>query len=61
MVRFFDQRTCYTVHGPDALAVAQQYYRTTAVVKYYGSQQNGLPGETPKIPPSPTPSACAKQ
>ena len=44
LVRFFDQKGFYTVHGESALFVAQQYYRTTAVIKYFGSADTGLPG-----------------
>lgn len=45
LVRFFDQKTFYTVHGDSALFIARQYYRTTAVIKYFGSVDTGLPGE----------------
>ena len=34
----------YSVHGEDALFVARQFYKTTAVVKYLGKQDSGLPG-----------------
>ncbi len=44
LVRFFDQKTFYTVHGESALFIARQYYRTTAVIKYFGSVDTGLPG-----------------
>ena len=44
LVRFFDQKTFYTVHGDSALFIARQYYRTTAVIKYFGSVDTGLPG-----------------
>lgn len=35
-MRFFDNKTCYSVHGESALFVAREYYKTTAVVKYIG-------------------------
>ena len=44
LVRFFDQKGFYTVHGESALFIARQYYRTTAVIKYFGSVDTGLPG-----------------
>ena len=34
----------YSVHGEDALFVARQFYKTTAVVKYLGKEDSGLPG-----------------
>lgn len=36
----------YSVHGEDALFIARQFYKTTAVVKYLGKQDTGLPGES---------------
>ncbi len=36
VVRFFDNKSCYSVHGESALLVAREYYKTTAVVKYIG-------------------------
>lgn len=45
LVRFFDQKAgVYSVHGASALFIARQYYKTTAVIKYYGSPETGLPG-----------------
>ena len=35
----------YSVHGEDALFIARQFYKTTAVVKYLGKQDHGLPGK----------------
>ena len=32
------------MHGEDALFIAKTFYKTLAVVKYIGGQQNGLPG-----------------
>jgi hypothetical protein len=37
-VRFFDRKGYYTVHGDDALYVARTFYKTTAVVRYYGAE-----------------------
>ena len=34
----------YSVHGEDAVFIARQFYKTTAVVKYLGQQDSGLPG-----------------
>lgn len=36
----------YSVHGEDALFIARQFYKTTAVVKYLGKQDHGLPGKS---------------
>ncbi len=44
LVRFFDQKSLYSVHGACALFIARQYYKTTAVIKYYGDPPTGLPG-----------------
>ena len=38
------------MHGESALFIARQYYRTTAVIKYFGSVDTGLPGAM--LPPS---------
>ncbi|KAF8073199.1 MUS1 [Scenedesmus sp. PABB004] len=44
VVRFFDRKGFYSVHGDAALAVAREHYRTTAVVKYLGGP---APSATP--------------
>lgn len=50
LVRFFDQKAgVYSVHGASALFIARQYYKTTAVIKYYGSAETGLPGARYKV------------
>jgi hypothetical protein len=50
LIRFFDNKTCYTVHGENAVFVAREYYKTTAVVKYIcGPPATGLPSE-PVLP-----------
>ncbi|KAL6763329.1 DNA mismatch repair protein [Haematococcus lacustris] len=36
LIRFFDRKGFYSVHGEDALFVARQFYKTTAVVKHLG-------------------------
>ena len=46
IVRIFDRKTCYSVHGEPAFMVARYLYRTTAQVTYIGGQANGLPGIT---------------
>ncbi|KAK9813003.1 hypothetical protein WJX72_007194 [[Myrmecia] bisecta] len=46
IVRFFDRKGFYSVHGENALFIARQFYKTTAVVKYIGDPSNGLPGVT---------------
>nr|WCZ58541.1 DNA mismatch repair protein Msh2 [Andalucia godoyi] len=40
LVRFFDRKTFYSCHGENALFVANEYFHTTAVVKYLGSASN---------------------
>lgn len=45
LIRFFDHKTFFTVHGESAVLIAQQYYKTSVVVKHYGSSPNSaLPG-----------------
>jgi len=45
-IRIFDRKDFYTVHGQDALFIADDYFRTRAVVRYLGSAAHadgGLP------------------
>jgi MutS domain I len=44
VVRFFDHKTFLTVHGDDAILIAQQYYRTADVIKHYTAGAAQLPG-----------------
>eukprot|EP00798_Chlamydomonas_sp_ICE-L_P022048 gene22048-29112_t len=46
LVRFFDRKGYYSVHGDNAFFVARQFYKTTAVVKYHGNPKDQLPGVT---------------
>jgi DNA mismatch repair protein MSH2 len=46
VVRFFDRREFYSVHGPAALALARRFYKTTSVVKHLGAGEGALPGVT---------------
>eukprot|EP00882_Tetradesmus_deserticola_P012124 GHRQ01012846.1.p1 GENE.GHRQ01012846.1~~GHRQ01012846.1.p1 ORF type:complete len:141 (+),score=47.75 GHRQ01012846.1:266-688(+) len=48
VVRFFDRKGFYSVHGDSALFIACDFYRTLAVVKYLGGP-----------PPASTPSGKA--
>ncbi|XP_014279145.1 DNA mismatch repair protein Msh2 [Halyomorpha halys] len=41
-IRFFNRTEFYTVHGPDALFVAKQVFRTTSFVKEIGSGNDTL-------------------
>lgn len=46
LIRFFDNKTCYSVHGETAIFIAREFYKTTAVVKYLcGPPATGLPSE----------------
>ncbi|KAH7624522.1 hypothetical protein Ndes2526B_g00726 [Nannochloris sp. 'desiccata'] len=45
-VRFFDRKTCFSVHGEPAFMVARHLYRSTAQVSYIGPRETGLPGIT---------------
>lgn len=44
VVRFFDRKGFYTVHGENAVTIARQFYKTTAVVKQLGQGDNVLAG-----------------
>lgn len=44
VVRFFDRKGFYSVHGESALFIARDFYRTLAVVKYLGGPP---PASTP--------------
>ncbi len=59
LIRFFDHKSFVTVHGDAALFIAQQYYKTAAVVKQYGSSpETTLPGLAaifPKLPSTAVP------
>eukprot|EP00803_Ostreobium_quekettii_P007490 evm.model.scf_227.6 EVM.evm.TU.scf_227.6 scf_227:67170-78839(-) len=47
VIRIFDRsKGIYSVHGENAIFVARQFYKTTAVVKDLGSGQNSLPAVT---------------
>ena len=51
LIRFFDHKSFFTVHGDAATSVAQQYYKTSAVVKQYGSSpETALPGAAGAYP-----------
>ncbi|XP_060592306.1 DNA mismatch repair protein Msh2-like, partial [Ruditapes philippinarum] len=41
-LRFFDRTEYYTVHGQDAVFVAKEVFKTSAVVKYLGSGEKKL-------------------
>ncbi|TCD65445.1 MutS-like protein [Steccherinum ochraceum] len=46
-IRLFDRGEYFSVHGPDALYVAQHVYCTNTVIKYLGpGGRNGLPSVT---------------
>lgn len=42
VLRFFDRKGHYTVHGEDAYFVAREYYKTNAVVKMQGEGMDAL-------------------
>lgn len=43
------------MHGDNAMFIARQFYKTTAVVRMLGKQDGGLPGMPSLLPPL---SAC---
>lgn len=45
MIRFFDHKSFLTVHGDAAVYIAQNYYKTAAVVKHYKAANTELPGK----------------
>lgn len=45
LVRIFDRKSCLSVHGEVAYALAKHLYRSTAQVSRSGVADNGLPGE----------------
>jgi DNA mismatch repair protein MSH2 len=59
VIRFFDRKGFYSVHGEAALFIARDFYRTLAVVKYLGgpppasSNANITPGSSSKQPATP--------
>lgn len=48
-VRIFERNDFYTVHGSDALHVAETVYKTTSVIRQLGSSRNSLPSCTLSI------------
>ena len=46
MVRFFDRKTCMSVHGEHAFMISKFLYKSTAQVTYMGQKDSGLPGIT---------------
>ena len=48
MLRIFNRKDFYSVHGDDATFVARAFYKTTTVVKY-------LVTASPPCPASPSP------
>ncbi|KAF9508136.1 hypothetical protein BS47DRAFT_1398014 [Hydnum rufescens UP504] len=41
-IRLFDRQDYYTVHGQDAIYVANQIFRTHSVIKHWGKKNNSL-------------------
>ena len=46
VLRIFNRKDFYSVHGDDATFVARAFYKTTTVVKYLGHGESALPGVT---------------
>jgi DNA mismatch repair protein MSH2 len=46
VLRIFNRKEFYSVHGDDATFVARAFYKTTTVVRYLGHGESALPGVT---------------
>lgn len=57
LVRFFDRRTFYSVHGDAAHLVAGDYFKTSTVIKYLGGSGGG--GNAPHASPATAAAAAA--
>lgn len=44
LIRFFDRKELYYVHGDDALFVAKEFFNSLAGLKYFGSSSSGSTG-----------------
>ena len=47
VLRVFNRKDFFSVHGDDATFVARTFYKTTTVVKYLGHGESALAGVTP--------------